>query len=568
MRPFVWKTIDVAGVTDETALSRFFTDALSALAKLTKSESGYCAIAGIQAGSFKAVSRFGVPDERRVRSDLDALFKTSREAEKLPGLDVHETQISLPLTANGALWGLIRLWGNFCTLNPEIVLNWSTEFMPAVTKRISLLRAWQLQQPLVSTAEPQLDTSFNAVLDRVAETAAKAFGADGTVLARYDREQELFFTGAMVGDLRLGDFTEGGQIVFNTRQGFEEEPWYAIEISNDIVTRGGVVDQGTIEHLRLLGVRALLCGRLSDPLYRDLQGLLICYFTREHLISFDDIVLFLAFCENASAAINVAHEISSIAERNRVFALQSARVTQVEIVHLLLHDFSHKVLNLESSGLDLIDLITRRYVGQAKLNDDVHDSFVNFKNVLSNLKDEIIALRGIGRLGDYDALERESRNFFVEKTIRDVIRQLHGALEQQKISVKLDVAGEPQLYGSEQVLQHVLLNLMVNTIDAAKTRKTTRPMQLHFRILDQPDLLKIRIWDTGPGINQALFKSMEEVFKIGRTSKPSGTGLGLAVARNLITRYFRGSISLIDPRTAAFEIVVKKSGAHAVGYHG
>jgi nitrogen-specific signal transduction histidine kinase len=42
------------------------------------------------------------------------------------------------------------------------------------------------------------------------------------------------------------------------------------------------------------------------------------------------------------------------------------------------------------------------------------------------------------------------------------------------------------------------------------------------------------------------------------SSKKDGTGLGLPMARNLLTRYFNGSLDLIDPKSALFEISIQK----------
>jgi signal transduction histidine kinase len=131
-------------------------------------------------------------------------------------------------------------------------------------------------------------------------------------------------------------------------------------------------------------------------------------------------------------------------------------------------------------------------------------------------------------------------------------------LSRYNISPRNEIPKDVQIHGSVRVLHHILLNLLLNTIDAAKSR--SRPASVHVALASSnADYVTIRFWDTGPGLNLSRLQSASEIFKIGKTTKEGGTGLGLPMSRNLLHRYFNGSLNLVDNRAAVFEIELRKN---------
>ncbi|HEY9227187.1 MAG TPA: ATP-binding protein, partial [Gemmatimonadaceae bacterium] len=87
------------------------------------------------------------------------------------------------------------------------------------------------------------------------------------------------------------------------------------------------------------------------------------------------------------------------------------------------------------------------------------------------------------------------------------------------------------IIGDRVQLQQVLLNLLLNAIDAlAEVPRERRTIVVTTRRVGTKDI-EICVRDTGPGIPSDL---MNRVFEPFVTSKRKGTGLGLAIVRAIV----------------------------------
>ena len=131
---------------------------------------------------------------------------------------------------------------------------------------------------------------------------------------------------------------------------------------------------------------------------------------------------------------------------------------------------------------------------------------------------------------------------YLEKRSSDLIT-FKSDLPQKKILLPLN----PQLFS------WTLENLIKNGIDAMKGKGS---MTLHF--IEEPQTVSLLISDTGSGIKKENFK---KIFSPGFTSKKRGWGLGLSLAKRIITDYHKGKISVKTSelgKGTTFEIVLKK----------
>ena len=104
-----------------------------------------------------------------------------------------------------------------------------------------------------------------------------------------------------------------------------------------------------------------------------------------------------------------------------------------------------------------------------------------------------------------------------------------------------------------QLFSWTLENLIKNGIDAMKGKGT-----ISLKFLEESQTVYIHISDTGSGIKKENFK---KIFSPGFTSKKRGWGLGLSLAKRIITDYHKGKISVKTSelgRGTTFEIVLKK----------
>jgi signal transduction histidine kinase len=114
--------------------------------------------------------------------------------------------------------------------------------------------------------------------------------------------------------------------------------------------------------------------------------------------------------------------------------------------------------------------------------------------------------------------------------VRDVLQLLRGELRQQCITVTESYAPDYQLRADRVQLMQVLMNLILNAIEAARDLHD-RPRTLALRTALADDGLRISVADNGVGIVPAL---AERIFDPLFSTKPGGTGMGLAICRNIV----------------------------------
>jgi signal transduction histidine kinase len=92
-------------------------------------------------------------------------------------------------------------------------------------------------------------------------------------------------------------------------------------------------------------------------------------------------------------------------------------------------------------------------------------------------------------------------------------------------------ADTPRIVADRVQLQQVFMNLMLNAIEAMKDAGgelaiTARP--------NSERQVIVSISDTGVGLPQ---ESTEQIFDAFHTTKPEGTGMGLAITRSIVESY-------------------------------
>ena len=82
-----------------------------------------------------------------------------------------------------------------------------------------------------------------------------------------------------------------------------------------------------------------------------------------------------------------------------------------------------------------------------------------------------------------------------------------------------------------QHLHQVVVNLMLNAIESTGTRGG---LGVKTAVGQQPHTVTVTVWDNGPGFTAELLPKAFDPFVTG---KPTGTGLGLSVCRQIVERH-------------------------------
>ena len=136
------------------------------------------------------------------------------------------------------------------------------------------------------------------------------------------------------------------------------------------------------------------------------------------------------------------------------------------------------------------------------------------------------------------------------EVIPKMIALLYGEAARYNISVRADLAADlPHVIGDRVQLQQVLMNLIVNSIDAMKDVKGTRELVISSQRTAN-EQIQISVTDTGVGLPQ---QHTDQIFNAFFTTKSHGTGLGLRISRSIVESH-GGRLWAADnpPRGASF----------------
>jgi len=110
-----------------------------------------------------------------------------------------------------------------------------------------------------------------------------------------------------------------------------------------------------------------------------------------------------------------------------------------------------------------------------------------------------------------------------------MVALLRGETIRYRVSMRTDLAADlPRIAADRVQLQQVLMNLMLNGIEAMKETGGVLTVKSQ---LDQDDRVLISVSDTGEGLPA---ENADEIFSAFFTTKPQGSGMGLAISRSIV----------------------------------
>jgi PAS domain S-box-containing protein len=246
------------------------------------------------------------------------------------------------------------------------------------------------------------------------------------------------------------------------------------------------------------------------------------------------------FAESGSAGVAFVVDLSEQkhAEDERKRAEEAAQKAQVELAHvarvtalgeltaLIAHEVNQPLGAIVNYGNACLRLLK---AGSANLT--------QIGTAFSAIVDD--ANRASAIVARIRALSKKSPPELAPLQIKDLVTDIQALvqheLSERRIALKTTLAGDPSpVLGDRIQLQQVLLNLVVNSIDAMKKvpdgrRQLSIEAQSHVSE-DKPFVL-ITVTDSGIGLKA---EDLPKLFETFYTTKADGMGMGLAISRSIV----------------------------------
>jgi C4-dicarboxylate-specific signal transduction histidine kinase len=119
----------------------------------------------------------------------------------------------------------------------------------------------------------------------------------------------------------------------------------------------------------------------------------------------------------------------------------------------------------------------------------------------------------------------------VNEMVREMIVLLRGEATRHNILIETELAADlPQVMADRVQLQQVLMNLVLNGIEAMKEVDGKRELMITSQRAENEEVL-VSVSDTGVGLPA---EQADQIFKAFFTTKPQGTGMGLSISRSIV----------------------------------
>jgi len=178
-----------------------------------------------------------------------------------------------------------------------------------------------------------------------------------------------------------------------------------------------------------------------------------------------------------------------------------------------------------------------------------------YTELMKNVKNEVQRLNRM--VGDFLTMGKPLKLQKTRFALKELVSDVEVLLKRQLVSLHIkliDKTSEELLIdGDREQLRLVILNLLLNAIQAVGEGGW-----INISTEIESDFINITVTDNGPGIPQA---DLEKIFEPYFSTKPDGTGLGLALSKRIVEAH-NGSISVSnkDEGGASFEIKLPPGG--------
>ncbi len=164
------------------------------------------------------------------------------------------------------------------------------------------------------------------------------------------------------------------------------------------------------------------------------------------------------------------------------------------------------------------------------------------QEILLRATNTIVAQVGAlkGMVDDFSLYSRSSRMTPTEVSINDLINDVMVLYESMNVEIELKLADDiPLITADASLLRQVIHNLAQNALDALSNMPAPK-IVMETRLQD--DRVRFSVEDNGTGVREDV---LARIFEPYVTTKPKGTGLGMAIAKKIVEEH-QGSITVVN----------------------
>ncbi len=205
-----------------------------------------------------------------------------------------------------------------------------------------------------------------------------------------------------------------------------------------------------------------------------------------------------------------------------------------QVLSMLAHDL-RSPLTAASLGLETIELAHQAHGDGNSMPPIVHQLLRQARNQFK-LMDRMIGDILIAARGNSAELTITPARLQIGLLCKDVVKQMYDQLQRKSQEIFTDIPQVlPEVYGDEEWLKQVLVNLLENAIKYTPQGGKIEVVVLH----RTSQKIQVSVTDNGPGIPpETRDRIFEDHFRLQRDHEKEGYGIGLSLCQRVIRAHY------------------------------
>jgi PAS domain S-box-containing protein len=232
--------------------------------------------------------------------------------------------------------------------------------------------------------------------------------------------------------------------------------------------------------------------------------------------------------EFVGTGVDITERRQAEKERERLRQVQadlahiSRATTMGELTASLAHEINQPITAAATDARTCLRWLAREQpdIGEAR------ESAARMVNAVTRAADIISRLRQLFKKG-----APQTNLVDVSEVIQEMVVLLRSEASRHSVSILTELSEDlPRVVADRVQLQQVLMNLMLNGIEAMQDTKTEGQLTIKSAMAEGGELL-ISVSDTGVGLPR---EQADQVFNAFFSTKTQGTGMGLSISRSIV----------------------------------
>jgi PAS domain S-box-containing protein len=268
-----------------------------------------------------------------------------------------------------------------------------------------------------------------------------------------------------------------------------------------------------------------------------------------------DLVEFLGTVVDVTERKRAEEDLRESERRYREGQIELAHVNRVTTMGQLTASIAHEVNQPIAAAVTNADAGLRWLAAQPPNLEEVRDAFVHIIKASNQASEVVGRIRALIK-----KLPARKASLDINETILETIVLTRSEMRRHCILLQTELAnGLPRIWGDRVQLQQVILNLIMNAIEAMSEVSEGSRVLLIGTGADTSDGVTIAVRDSGPGLKP---ESLGHLFDPFYTTKPAGMGMGLSICRSIIEAHGGRLWAIANaPRGAVFQFTLHQDHA-------